>query len=351
MYLSTVEGIEIAGLSACVPAPRYDNLTYKWIPTREREKFVRVTGIRYRHIAPRNMTASALALQAARRLLDDMNVSPQEIGVLLFVSQSRDYYLPQTAALLHRDLGLAPDAFAADVSLGCSGYVYGLSLISALLEKTSAQYALLLVADISTRTTPYTDKTTFPLFGDAAAATLLKKNPDASPMMFSYGSDGHNYDAIIIRHGMFRHGVSPRSFRMKRVAHGIYRHKLHLELDGARIMHFSITTVADSIKQFLQYSQSEPQHIDYFIFHQANKIIVETLARVLRIPMQKVPVNYNRYGNTSVASIPLCLVTELAEALSNGKKTLLLSGFGVGLSWGNALVKTSSIHVSKLEYL
>lgn len=351
MIYTLIEGIEIAGLSACVPSKVYDNSTYKWISSKEREKFIRVTGIRFRHIADKKLTASTMALHAAKKLIDDLNINSKNIGILIFVSQSRDYYLPQTAALLHRELGLSSDAFVTDISLGCSGYVYGLATAASLLKKTNSSYALLLVADISTRTTPYTDKTTFPLFGDAAAATLLRKNSDAPPIYFTYGTDGDHYEAIIIRHGMFKHGVSPKSFKMKHIAPGIYRHKLHLELDGSQIMHFSITTVVESIKKFFQQLNINQQEVDFFIFHQANKIILETIAKILKIPLQKVPINYDRFGNTSVASIPLCLVTELSRVLNTEQNKLFLSAFGVGLSWGNALIQTDRIHISEISYI
>ncbi len=344
-------GSRIIGLSACVPEKIFNNSDYFWLSKKERQQFIDVTGIEKRHIADKNIIASDMCQKAAEVLLRDLNIPASEIGILIFVSQSRDYYLPQTSAILQHKLGISQSCMAVDISLGCSGYINGLSILCGLLETSDSKYGLLLAGDISTRTTPYTDKSTFPLFGDAGTATIVEKSNPSSSSFFNFGNDGSRHEAIIIRDGYFRNGISEKSLKKKKVSKGIHRKKIDLELNGIEVFRFSITEVPVSIRKIFKTAEITTENIDYFVLHQANKIIIQTIGKILKIPPEKIPINLDRYGNTSVGSIPLCMVTELREQLQTKKLKLLLSGFGVGLSWGSAVIETDNIHVSELQYI
>ncbi len=351
MTLLRTDNIKIIGISACVPSNIVYNNDYDIITADERKKLIEVTGIHQRHVASAKITTSDMCFVAARKLLHDMNISPSNIGFLVFVSQSRDYYLPHTSAILHHRLGLPETTPAFDISLGCSGYPYALSVISSMMNHADCELGLLLAGDISTRTTPVTDKSTYPLFGDAGTATIVKKTKENHPSVFNFGNDGSRYEAIIIRNGYCRNGFPPEGFEEEEIAPGIVRSKMDLELNGADVFHFSITDVPVSIKKLLKATNTVNEDIDFFVFHQANKLIVETIAKILKLKSSMVPMHLDRFGNTSIASIPLCMVTELNQELSNQKLRLLLSGFGVGLSWGNAIIETDRIQVSELQYL
>jgi len=343
--------IEISGISACIPSQVKLNMDYQWIAKDKRKQLIDLTGIEQRHVAPPGIHASDMCRTAAEKLLQDLNISPKDIGIMLFVSQSRDYYLPHTSAILQHTLGLSQQCLVSDISMGCSGYVYGLSFISSLLEHSDAKYGLLLAGDVSTRSTSYMDKSTYPLFGDAGTATIVKKTDKPVKSQFSYGNDGSRFESIIIRNGMSKHH-SPRSgFRKRKISQGIYRSKMDLELNGPEIFHFAITDVPVHIKSLMKKTGLEANDIDFFILHQANRLMLETIGKILKVPKEKIPIHLDRYGNTSSASIPLCMVTEIQEQLRNRKLRLLLSGFGVGLSMGSAVIETNCIHISDLQYI
>jgi len=351
MTLVHIENIKIAGISACVPDNIIHNVDYNLISEEERNAFIKLTGIHKRHVASDRITPSDMCFIAAETLLRELDIPAKDIGFLIFVSQSRDYYLPHTSAILHDRLGLSQSTPAFDISLGCSGYPYALSVISSLMNHSDKEYGLLLAGDMPTKASPITDKSTYPLFGDAGTATILKKTPQSSPSWFSYGNDGSRHEAIIIRNGCFRNGCPPESFEKKEISPGIIRSKMDVEMNGADIFMFSITDVPVSIKKFLKATDLRNNDIDYFVLHQANKKIIDTISKILKIDPEIVPQNLDRFGNTSVASIPLCMVTELKNELQTKKLRLFLSGFGVGLSWGNAIIETDHIHVCDLQYI
>jgi 3-oxoacyl-[acyl-carrier-protein] synthase III len=342
---------KIIGISACVPEKIVHNKDYTWIDENERKQLIEVTGIKQRRVAGENVTTSDMCFVAAEKLIKQLDLDLSQIGFLVFVTQSRDYYLPQTSAILQHRLGLPQSCMSFDVAMGCSGYTYGLSMLSGLLEHSDSKFGLLLAGDVSTRTTPFTDKSTHPLFGDTGTATLMEKCNDSSTSYFNFGNDGGRHEAIIIRNGYFRNGFPVGSFDNTIVSQGIERSKMDLELNGADVFHFSITDVPANMKKLLKTTGMTNDDIDFFILHQANKLILQTIGKILKIPQEKIPINIDRYGNTSVGSIPLCMVTELRNQLQTKKLKLFITGFGVGLSWGSALIETENICIPELQYI
>jgi 3-oxoacyl-[acyl-carrier-protein] synthase-3 len=347
-YLSSTN-TAILGISSCVPAQTAHTHDYNHISPEERELFIKTTGIQERRVAADNVTCSDLCYKAAVDLLNRFKCS-EDIDVLIFVSQSPDYYLPATSVLLQERLGLSKSCIAFDINLGCSGYVYGLSVISKLLGGGGLRKALLLAGDKSTSSTCFTDKSTYPLFGDAGTATLLEFTPEGKSWHFNLQSSGAGKDAIIIEHGHSRNPFKSDFEKVREISPGISRAAKHLQLQGTDIFNFALQEVAPNIKELSERSGISYTEADYAIFHQANKLINESVRKKLKIAPEKVPYSIEKYGNTSSASIPLTMCSALSTDLADRELLLLLSGFGVGFSWGSALIYTNGIYTNLFSH-
>lgn len=351
MAIYALPDIRIAGLSATVPRNREHNADYAWISKKERESLIKVIGVETRRVAEKGVTTADLCIPAAGKLISELGWDKQEIKLLIFVSQSRDYLVPTTACILQDRLGLSHDCVAFDIGLGCSGYVYGLSTAASMMQSGAIRKGLLMVGDISTLTASYRDKSTYPLFGDAATVTALEYIPGTAPMIFNLQTDGAGYQALIVRDGGSRHIFTKKSLDQKKISDGIYRSRLNLELNGIEVFNFSLREVVPNINALLKHADKTLADMDYVVFHQANRLINETLRKMLRLEKEKVPYSIRNFGNTSCASVPLTMVTELNGPMKNGPARLLLSAFGVGLSWGSALVETERVVCPELiEY-
>jgi 3-oxoacyl-[acyl-carrier-protein] synthase-3 len=290
-----------------------------------------------------------LCFQAADELLNDLNCR-DEIDLLLFVSQSPDYFLPATAVILQDKLGLSKSTLAFDINLGCSGYVYGLSVVGQFLQNGNFRKALLLCGDKSTISTNYQDKSSFPLFGDAGSATLLEFDKSSDEWFAHLASDGSGKNSIIIEHGHSRHPYGSVSDEYIEYEPGVIRTKKHLALNGMDVFNFALKEVAPSIRQMLENFEIKIDDIDHFVLHQANKLINESVRKKLKVIPEKVPYSIQNFGNTSSASIPLTICTCLKEKIESEQLTLLLAGFGVGFSWGSVVLKTSKIRTKIVEH-
>ncbi len=336
-----VEGIQIRGVSTVVPKKIKNNNDYELLSLSERKMLIKTTGIKQRRVVNKSTTTSDLAIEAANHLFEKTNWERDEIDLLIFVTQSRDYYLPSTAVISQHKLGLTTNCVAFDIGLGCSGYVYGLSIVASMLKSGNLKKAILLAGDVSTISCNYNDKSAYPLFGDAGSATFIEKTASTNLWSFDLNSDGSGEDAIKITDGGVRNLPSENSFKIKQYEGGIERNGFHLALNGMDIFNFSVTTVPHGIKNFLAIKNTDFSTIDFFIMHQANLIMNETIRKKLKIEAEKVPYSLEDYGNTSSASIPLTMA--LVKELKENATKLLLSGFGVGLSWGNALIENDAI--------
>ena len=342
MALFSIENIQIKGISCAVPKDIYSNMDYERISIKEREMLIRTTGVEKRHVAKFGTTTADLCKVATNKLLNELKWQRSDIEILIFVSQSRDYLIPATACILQNRLELSKNCMAFDVNMGCSGYVYGLSIIAGIMAATKLKKGLLLVGDVSTLNTSYKDKSTFPLFGDAGTCTAIQF-VDGAQMNFNLQTDGSGYEAIIIRDGGCRNYASKESFDSKKYSDGIERNRVELELDGIQVFNFSLKEVHLNILTLLEFRKNKVEEIDYFIFHQANKLINESIRKKLKIPIEKFPYSMAEYGNTSSASIPLTILFALSENLQNQNQKLLISGFGVGLSWGSAIIDFKNV--------
>lgn len=343
MAFFSVDNIALKGIAASVPVTELSNRDYTLISENERKLLIKTTGVEKRRITAKSgITTTDLCKAAAEKLLEETNTAKDSIEILVFVSQTPDYFLPASSVTLQNRLGLPKTCMAFDINLGCSGYVYGLSVISSIMSTGKIKKGLLLCGDISSAGPPEEDKSVFPLFGDAGTATLIEYKETASRIYFSLHSDGSGYEAIIVREGGMRKPFTVDSFTLVEKEKGISRASRNLELNGMAVFNFSVTEVPLNIRDFFTRTSTTPESYDYFVMHQANLLMTETIRKKLKFPPEKVPYSMAKYGNTSSASIPLTIISELRDKVA-GDISWLLSGFGVGLSWGTASLKTKGL--------
>lgn len=340
------ENVSIAGVAAAVPRTIVENSANPFFPQEDIGKFMDSVGVR-RYRAGEQCT-SDLCYEAAEKLIAELQWDKSEIGMLVFISQTPDYILPNTAPILQDRLKLPTSCIAFDMTLGCSGYIYGLSTVASYMASGMIKKALFLCGDTPSKTVNKRDKTTAMLFGDAGTATALEYKPGADAMRFCMNSDGAGYKAIIIPDGGYRHPYSADSLQERTLEEGIVRSNCNLFLDGMDVFSFGISKGPASVKETLAQFNETDANIDYFVFHQANLMMNEMIRKKLKLAPEKVPYSLADYGNTSSASIPMTMVTQIREQLSTKEHNLLLCGFGVGLSWGSCIVKTKNLVIPKI---
>lgn len=302
------------------------------------EKIFEKTGIYERHVCEENETAADLGERAARKLFADQSIDPTTIDFILLATQSPDYFLPTTACILQHRLGLPTTAGALDFNLGCSAYVYGLSLAKGLIASGNATRILLITAETYTKHIHPMDKSVRTIFGDGAAATLVEFSEMESIGQFVLGTDGSGYDKLIVRSGGMRLKSSPETSTEEVDDSGNTRTQNNLFMDGAEIFSFTIATVPQTVKETLKKNRLSLEDIDLFVFHQANKYMLDFLCKKCKIPPDKFYMNFSDCGNTVCASIPIALFRAVQDGrLKSGMKVMLV-GFGVGLSWGAVVV-------------
>lgn len=345
MAFLEIKNTKITGIAACVPKHIQDNheLTLLGTPD-DITQFISTTGIAQRHTVEKDhFCTSDLCFEAAEKLITELGWDKQEIDCLIFVSQTPDYILPATSCILQERLGLSTDCFSMDISLGCSGWVYGLSTIASLLSTGNLKKGILLVGDTVTVTKSPEDKSTYPLFGDAGTATAIEFSEGADGLKFQLGTDGKGADSIIIQDGGFRNFYSKESLIVKEREPGIFRNNLQSYLNGTNVFIFGITRAPKSVNLLLEKYSLNKDEIDFFVFHQANKILNEKIRTKLKIESGKVPYSLEEFGNTSSASIPLTIVSRLSDQLKTGKHKIVGCAFGVGLSWGSVAFETENL--------
>ncbi len=346
----TYQNIGIEALAAAVPANTIKNLEYTMhFPAEDVKEIVEKTGIKERRFAPDGMTASDLCLAAAEKLLNDNVVDRDDVDVLLFISQTPDYRMPATSVILQDKLGLSKSTLAFDLNLGCSAFVYGLSVAYSYLQQPGINKVLVLDGETRSRVYHPKDRKTAFLFGDGGVAALVGKDSDYGESYFSLNSDGSRESLIKVDAGGYRNPSTPETLKEKVVdEYGNIRTDEHGYMNGADVFNFVIREIPKSIKKTIEFAGLSQDDIDYFVFHQANIYMNNYLAKKLKLPLEKVPNCLDRFGNTSSVSIPLTIASELKNNLGHDDKKLLLCGFGVGMSWATAILNVKNIQISDL---
>jgi len=344
MAFLNIPNVKIAGIASCVPKQKQLVQDCKCLSQEDAAKLSATTGIFERRISSEEICTSDLCLAAANKLIEELNWERSSIEALVFVTQTPDFILPSTAPILQNKLGLSNRCLTLDISLGCSGYVYGLSTLATLVSSGSIKRALLLVGDTVTKICSDMDKSTYPLFGDAGSATALVYDEKASPIYANLYSDGEGYESIIVRDGGRRNAVNADSLTEVLIDEGISRSPGQLALNGMDVFSFGISKAPEVVRELLSDFDIDINSIDHFIFHQANKMMNEKIRKKLGLDGSKVPYSLEHFGNTSCATIPLTITTQLSDELNNSPAKLLLCGFGVGLSWGALFTETDKIN-------
>jgi 3-oxoacyl-[acyl-carrier-protein] synthase-3 len=295
-------------------------------------------GIHRRHVAPPGVTTLDLGEAAARRLLERCGVAAEELDAVIFVTQTPDHPQPCNANLLHGRLGMSKAAAAFDINQGCSGWVYGAYVAAGMIEAGGCRRVLLLAGDTISQTIHPRDRSLVPLFGDACSATLLDRREEPRPWWFDLHSDGTGHEAIKIPAGAHRMPHGPATAREQVDAEGNTRTPAHLAMRGLDVFNFTLREEPGAVRALLDYAAVPAERVDSFVFHQANRFILTSLAKRLKVPVEKVPVStLADFGNQSSASIPSALCHDLGARLREGELLTLCSGFGVGLSWASCL--------------
>lgn len=301
-------------------------------------KLSKSIGIRNRWVTGPEEFSSHLAVKAAQKLFELHSIDPASIDYLILCTQTPDFPLPTTACIVQPQIGLRNDAGALDITLGCSGYIYGLALAKGLIESGQVRNVLLITVDTVSKLANDQDKSTRPIFGDGAAATLVVGDENHDGLEgFVLRTDGSGGAHLVVPNGGLRRGdeFSPASAVSERE---LESNGFDLYMDGLEIFNFTLRVVPECVDDVLESAGLAKDDVDLFIFHQANGFLIEHLRKKLEIPVERFVVALEDYGNTSSASIPIALADAVADGRVVPGSRIMLVGFGVGLSWGGVLV-------------
>jgi 3-oxoacyl-[acyl-carrier-protein] synthase III len=349
MGLLSFKNIGIHGMAAAVPKKVINNFEHDLYFNKEDIKaIIEKIGVKERRFADEKTCSSDLCFAAAEKLFSEMNINKDEIDMLIFISQTPDYRMPATSVLLQDRLKLSTSTITLDINLGCSAFLYGLTVAYSMISSGAVKKVLILDGETRSKVYSQKDRKTGFLFGDAGVAAIIEENEKYGKSWFSLNSDGSRESLIKIPAGGYRKMSTCETLKEKVVdEYGNIRSEEQGYMNGADVFNFVIREVPKDFSRLLDYSESDISTIDYFIFHQANSYINGFLAKKLNLPESKVPTTIEKFGNTSSVSIPITIVSELKDKLTTNKK-ILLSGFGVGLTWGTALINVDDCHLSEI---
>ena len=325
MIFSRFDDIKIAAIAASVPENVMD-ISAKLNDPEEDPKFIKNfmknTGIRFRRRSGYDQTAADFSYSAAKQIMDAGYYKPEEVGVLINITQTPDYRTPATALIIQKRLGLSKNCLVFDINLGCSGFVYGVSLAASILKTSTAKKGLVTVGDTLARGRKHIklkrSSNTGLLFGDASAAILVEKDSGSSGFCTGLMSDGTGHKALSSPYNAWRHPVGPES----------------IPGDDIAVFNFTISEVPAILNSYMELTNTKIEDYDDLVLHQANMMILKNIAKRIGMPMEKVPVSLDRFGNTSGCSVPLTIVDKYGDSKENKEVNLLTSSFGIGLSWG-----------------
>ena len=324
--------IRISGVACSVPKTVVNTECYKdRFGAEEVDKFISMTGITQTRRVSEYQTASDLAYKAACSLLQAKGIDPKEIGALVFGTSSPDYRRPASAFIIQKRLELPVETAVFDISLGCSSLIYGLQVVSSMMCNSDIKKALLVLGDTASKTTNRDDRASIMIVGDSGVALLLEKSEDAAPVTSLVRSDGNGYRYLIVPGGGYRNLHASDEAQI--CPDGNKRSLNNSFMMGTSVFTFTISDVPKLIKDYLEITSTTIDQYDVFAFHQANLYILKQIAKKVKIPMEKLPLSIDRYGNTSGAS-PVVTLCDAFGLINNKLINTMFCGFGVGLSWG-----------------
>ena len=340
---SQLKDMKVIGMAAAV--------SNKWVSIQEvsdepeavLKKFTKNIGVEGRYAAGLMQTTSDFCFAAAEKILTDKGINREEIGILVFVTQTEDYGIPSTACVLQDRLGLSKDCLAFDVNLGCSGFTYGITIAGCLLNTTDTRYALLLCGDTSAKERSAKEKTKTShsaalLFGDSGTATLIEKTPGEKDILVSSRTDGAGFKAIISPFKAWRHPDVPEGYVKG------------TQMDEFAVFNFATEEASAQINEYMEVTNTTPDDYDCLVLHQANLMILKRIAKKTNFPTEKNLISIDKFGNTSSSSIPISLVNTYGSLLENKTIHALCCGFGVGLSWSTLSLEINANDIYPLVH-
>lgn len=342
-------GIGITAMAGAVPKKVIKNLEYtEFFPEDQVKEVVEKVGIYERRFADENTCSSDLCFAAAQKLIIDNNIDRDEIDLLVFVSQTQDYRMPATSITLQHRLGLKQSCIAFDINLGCSAFIYGLSVVYSMMQSGTIRKAMILDGETRSKVYGARDRRSAFIFGDGGVAALVERNEKFGDTILSLNSDGSRADLIMIKAGGYRHMSTPETLKERVVdEYGNMRSDEQGYMKGGDVFNFVIREIPRDIKKTLAEAGKTVNDIDFFCFHQANNFINSYIAKKMKLDLDKIPHTIEKFGNTSSVSVPLTIVSELKNKMK-GQKTLLMSAFGVGMSWATGIVSFEDTKISDI---
>lgn len=342
-------GVGIVAMSAAVPKKVINNYEYtQYFPADQVREVVDKVGIFERRFADEKTCSSDLCYAAAEKLISDNNIDRSEIDLLVFISQTPDYRMPATSVILQDRLKLPNSTIAFDINLGCSAFMYGMSVVFSMMENSNLRKALILDGETRSKVYSPKDRRTAFLFGDGGVAALVERDEKFGKSYFSLNSDGSREGLIKINAGGYRNMSSAETVKEKVVdEYGNIRSEEQGYMHGGDVFNFVIREIPRDIKALMNHTGITTEHFDYIVFHQANNFINSYIAKKMKLDTNKIPSTISKFGNTSSVSVPLTIVSELKDKL-HGNKKLLLSAFGVGMTWATAIVNLCDCRISDI---
>lgn len=345
MALWEIKNVAIRGVTGTVPNHAVKTADFDIFTQEEADIFDNTVGIKNRYIGPDDLCTSDLCQDAAERLLAALGWEKESIDVLVFGSVTGDYKTPPTAGILQHRMGLPTSTFVLDIPMGCCGSMYAINVAGNLLSAGTVKRALLLVGDTALRMGSLKDKSRVPLFGDSGTAMALEYDPTAEDIVIEFNTLGSGYEALITPHGGFRHPITAESFIEEDFGNGIIRAPKDTLISGMDVFSFAITRPPISIKKMMEKYGLTTENVDYFLIHQANKLIVDRIVKKLKLPLEKTPYDLQEFGNLGGASVPMLMTYNIPNELQTRPLTLLCSSFGLGLTWGTMILRTQKMVV------
>ena len=349
MAILSFKGVGITAMAGAVPKQVIDNYKYtEFFPEDQVKAVVDKIGVFKRRFADDKTCSSDLCYAAAEKLFKDNEINREEIDLLVFISQTPDYRLPATSITLQHRLGLSSTCIAFDINLGCSAFIYGLSVVYGMMQSGNIRKALILDGETRSKVYSPKDRRSAFIFGDGGIAALIECNEKFGKSFFSLNSDGSRADLIMIPAGGYRKMSSAETVVEKVVdEYGNMRSEEQGYMKGDQVFNFVIREIPRDIKKTIEYAGMTNEDFDYIVFHQANNFINSYIAKKMKLDTTKIPSTISKFGNTSSVSVPLTIISELKDKLK-GNKCLLMSAFGVGMTWATGIVPFSDCKISDI---
>ncbi len=346
-----IKNVALRGVTGTVPNNPVSSFDFPFFTKEDAETFDATVGIKNRYIANDDICSSDLCFDSAERLLKALDWERESIDILLFTSVTPDYRTPPTSGILQQKLHLPNSTFVLDVPMGCCGTIYSFVIAGNLLTAGTAKRALVLVGDTATRMGSARDKSRMPLFGDGGTAMALEYDPSAEDVVVDFYTDGAGYEALMTPHGGYRHPIDKEtSFEYEDYGNGIIRSPKDALINGMDVFSFAITRPPISINNLMvENNLDKDNDVDFFLIHQANKLIVDRVIKKLKLNLDKVPYNLQEFGNLGGASIPMLMSTKIADDLRTRPLSLVCSAFGLGLTWATMWIRTTPMIVLPVQ--